>query len=342
MSSRLPCSCMRVSCGDYAASGRSATMRGGIGFGMLASPRAEHPTCVLVHAHPALCCCALPRRSSPPTKPATGRSAGIGDDDAVDSQIRLDEKGTRCVQIEPGSPDVLRQKLERMVGALAIRADACAGGIARSITSPMRLTLAATKVGEGYRVKVDNVISRRRQAASAGARRAWRGITASAVPAALSARSDRGGVSGVVRAVPSLTGADGRSSSHDRAIEADQRDRPQGGNGRPSRLRAVPLIAAAAGGSTCRRRVAQAPAPTAHCQCPGRLHRDRTRQAGDQPGAEARSTAIWRVEVPSPFALSAGCNSARRAEKAPRRPTGDGEDAAVGLVKLDTDVSAWT
>lgn len=77
----------------------------------------------------------------------------------VDGRIDLDAKGSLVAfKVETQVPDVLRQKLERMVGAWHFTPAPSADGIARPISSPMRLTLAATKVDEGYRVKIDNVI----------------------------------------------------------------------------------------------------------------------------------------------------------------------------------------
>lgn len=127
----------------------------------------------------------------------------------IDSQISLDEKGALVAfKIETGVPDVLRQKLERMVGAWRFTPTPSPDGIARPVVSPMRMTLAATKVGEGYRVKVDNVIFPKKTTPVNGESTA--GISARKLfPPRYPIGLDRKGVSAIVL-VSIRVGADGR------------------------------------------------------------------------------------------------------------------------------------
>jgi len=77
----------------------------------------------------------------------------------VDSQVHLDEKGDLVgFKIQTEVPPELHQALERAVWTWRFTPAPSPDGFTHETVAPMRLTLAATKNGDGYRVKVDNVI----------------------------------------------------------------------------------------------------------------------------------------------------------------------------------------
>jgi hypothetical protein len=76
----------------------------------------------------------------------------------VDSRVTLDAKGGLVsFSVETPIPENVRSKLDNVVQHWRF-APVLADGVARQVTTRMRITLAATRDGENYRVKVDNVI----------------------------------------------------------------------------------------------------------------------------------------------------------------------------------------
>jgi len=162
---------------------------------------------------PLLLCLSLPALAADKTAPSAEALESVMTMQ-VDSHVKLDEKGALVAfKVETQVPDALRLKLERMVGAWHFTPTPAPDGVARAISSPMRLTLAATKVGEGYRVKVDHVIFPAEAPAAhtgAGKGAATDGITAVKIqPPRFPPGLDRGGVNGVVL-VTLLLDADGK------------------------------------------------------------------------------------------------------------------------------------
>lgn len=76
----------------------------------------------------------------------------------VDSLIRLDAAGALLeFRTETPMPDALRANLDKVVMRWRFK-PTLADGVARPVTTRMRITLIATQDGKNYRVNVDNVI----------------------------------------------------------------------------------------------------------------------------------------------------------------------------------------
>lgn len=76
----------------------------------------------------------------------------------VDSLIRLDAAGALLeFRTETPMPDALRANLDKVVMRWRFK-PTLADGVARPVTTRMRITLIATQDGKDYRVNVDNVI----------------------------------------------------------------------------------------------------------------------------------------------------------------------------------------
>lgn len=261
----------------------------------------------------------------------------------VDSQISLDEKGELATfKIETGIPDVLRQKLERMVGAWHFTPTPAPDGIARAITTPMRLTLAATKVGEGYRVKIDNVTFPTGAAnASADAKTRLRGdeITGKRMfPPHFPPGLDRGGVSGVVL-LSVLLGADGKvvdaTAVQSKLINVSGR---KGAMAKALReFESASIIAARGWQFNLPASLAQAPASSRTVNVPVSFN-------GNPKGRDDRSVSspeagMWRIEVRTPLRDIGWLQATPGRQRIGVSDLADGElMPLVGLVKLDTDV----
>ena len=260
----------------------------------------------------------------------------------IESQIKLDEKGELAAfTIDTPVPVELRQKLERMVGAWRFTPTPAPDGIARPISSPMRLTLAATKVGEGYRVKVDNVIfPPAAKPTSAGASDATlQGITGKSLfPPRYPEELSRRGVSGVVL-VSVLLGADGKvveaTTVQSKLINVSGR---QGTMARAlQQFEAMTLMAARGWLFNFPATLAQAPAESRTVNVPVAFNAN-PKRSGDRSVMEPEP-GTWRIEVRTPLREIGWLQNAPSRQRMGVSDMAAGEVMpAVGLVKLDTNV----